>query len=157
MVVLVIASVWTVMTRSLLRAGIGLALVSVILAVLMFRLHAVLASVFELSVCAGLISVLFVSVISLTQPYSQQEIVERMKSMFKRFKYLPFIVIVVGLIMFLAKFKFDFILPVLQKETDVRNILWNYRQIDLIGQIIILLCGVFAVVILFKEARKNVR
>jgi len=80
-----------------------------------------------------------------------------MKSMFKRFKYLPFIVIVVGLIMFLAKFKFDFILPVLQKETDVRNILWNYRQIELIGQKIILLCGVFAVVILFKEARKNVR
>ena len=157
MVILIIASIWTVMTRSLLRAGIGLAFVSVILAIVMFRLDSPLAAVFELSVCAGLISVLFVSVISLTQPYSHQEIVERMKSMFARFKYLPVIVVVVGLIMFFIKFRPDFLLPIPQAERDVRNMLWNFRQIDLVGQIIILLCGVFAVVVLFKEIRKNVR
>jgi len=157
MIVLVIASIWTVMTRSLLRAGIGLALVSVILAIVMFRLNSPLAAVFELSVCAGLISVLFVSVISLTQPYSQQEIADRMKSMFTRFKYLPIIVVIVGLVMFFMKFRPDLTLPVPQAEGDVRNILWNFRQIDLIGQVIILLCGVFAVVVLFKEIRKNAR
>jgi len=157
MIVLIIASIWTVMTRSLLRAGIGLALVSVILAIVMFRLNSPLAAVFELSVCAGLISVLFVSVISLTQPYSQQEIAERMKSMFARFKYLPIIIVGVGLVMFFMKFRPNLTLPVPASERDVRNLLWNFRQIDLIGQVIILLCGVFAVVVLFKEIRKNVR
>lgn len=155
LVILIIVSIWTVMTRSLLRAGIGLALVSVILAIVMFRLDSALAAVFELSVCAGLISVLFVSVISLTQPYSQKEIVERMKSMFARFKYLPVIIVLVGLVMFFLKFRPDFLLPAPQAERSVRNMLWNFRQIDLLGQIIILLCGVFAVVVLFKEIRKN--
>ncbi|MCX5701128.1 MAG: hypothetical protein NTZ63_06280 [Candidatus Omnitrophica bacterium] len=157
LVALVLASLWTVMTRSLLRSGIGLALTSVILAIIMFRLASPLAAVFELSVCAGLISVLFVSVISLTQPYSQKEIIERMKLMLVRFRLLPFIILGLGLILLLIKVNFDLILPIPETERNVRNLLWNFRQLDLFGQIIILLAGAFAVVILFKEMRKNVR
>lgn len=157
LVTLVLASLWTVMTRSLLRSGIGLALTSVILAIIMFRLDSPLAAVFELSVCAGLISVLFVSVISLTQPYSQKEIIERMKLMLVRFRLLPFIILGLGLILLLVKVNFDLILPIPETERNVRNLLWNLRQLDLFGQIIILLAGAFAVVILFKEMRKNVR
>ena len=72
--VLLLTSLWTVMTRSILRSAMGLALTSVILAIVMFRLNSPLAAVFELSVCAGLISVLFVSTISITQPYTTEEI-----------------------------------------------------------------------------------
>ena len=36
-------------------------------------------------------------------------------------------------------------------ETDVRDVLWNVRRLDLVGQILIILAGVFGVVILFKD------
>ena len=65
LILLVVAALWTVMTRSLLRSAIGLALTSAILTLAIFRMNASLAAVFELSVCAGLIPVLFISVISL--------------------------------------------------------------------------------------------
>lgn len=155
LIVLVAAALWTVMTRSLLRAAIGLALTSVILTIIIFKLSAPLAAVFELSVCAGLISVLFVSVVSLTQPYTHQEILERMKSMFRRFRLLPVIVIGVGLILALMNIKPTLNMPLPETEKDVRFVLWNLRQFDLLGQIIILLTGVFGVVILFKERKKS--
>lgn len=143
------------MTRSLLRSAIGLALTSVILTVIIFKLNSPLAAVFELSVCVGLISVLFVSVISLTQPYTHKEIIERMKSMFARFWFLPVIIIVVGIILVLMRINPKITLPTPQTQNDVRFVLWHLRQFDLMGQIIILLTGVFGVVILFKERNKS--
>ena len=59
LIILVIAALWAAMTRSLLRSAIGLALISLILTIIMFRLHSGLAAVFELSVCAGLIRSFF--------------------------------------------------------------------------------------------------
>ncbi|MDD2679782.1 MAG: hypothetical protein PHO03_03150 [Candidatus Omnitrophica bacterium] len=152
---LTIAALWTVMTRSLLRSAIGLALVSAILTIIIFRLNAPLAGVFELSVCAGLIPVLFVSVVSLTQPYTHQEIIERMKSMFTRFRFLPLIVIAVGLALGLLSLKPETSLPLPADGKDVRFVLWHLRRFDLLGQMIVLLTGVFGVVILFKERKKS--
>jgi hypothetical protein len=37
---------------------------------------------------------------------------------------------------------------------DMRNVLWNLRQFDLFGQIIILIVGALSVVVLFR-VRKN--
>jgi NADH-quinone oxidoreductase subunit J len=62
---MVIAAVWTVMSARLLHSAIGLATTSVILAILMYQLGSPLAAVFELSVCAGLISAIFLSAIPL--------------------------------------------------------------------------------------------
>lgn len=153
--VLVLASLWTVMTRSILRSAIGLALTSVILAIVIFRLNAPLAAVFELSVCAGLISVLFISTISLTQPYTNEEILERMKIMFGRFKLLPLLLVGLGAFLFFMKSR-PFV-PFFYKESlvDVRVFLWDFRRIDMFGQILVLLIGVFGVVILFKERVKK--
>ncbi len=53
----------TVFLRDLVRAALSLAFMSALLAVLLFRLNSPYAAVFELSVVAGLITVLFVSVI----------------------------------------------------------------------------------------------
>ena len=151
------AALWTVMTRSLLRAGIGLALTSAVLAVVIFRLGSPLAAVFELSVCAGLISVLFISTISLTEPLTPQEVMQHMKERFSRFWILPVVVIAGGVLLFLVKPPRLGALPGHETEHDVRTIMWNLRQIDLVGQIIILLAGVFGVVILFREMRNNGR
>ena len=152
---LIAAALWTVMTRSLLRAAIGLALVSILLTIVMFRLHAPLAAVFELSVCAGLISVLFVSMISLTHPSSQEDAIERMRERLTRFWFLPLLIIAVAVGFSFLKIKTE--IPVLAAETisDVRQVLWHSRQIDVLGQIIILLTGVFGVIVFFKEREKK--
>jgi NADH-quinone oxidoreductase subunit J len=155
LVILIFAALWTVMARSLLRSAIGLALVSALLTMVMFRLNSPLAAVFELSVCAGLISVLFVSVISLTQPLSQKEIIEHMKAKLSRFWLLPFLVVTLGIMLSLISVKLNINAPAPEREGDVRFVLWYLRQFDLLGQIIILLAGVFGVVILFREPKKN--
>jgi NADH-quinone oxidoreductase subunit J len=148
---LVLAALVTVMTRSILRAAIGLALTSVILTIIMFKLNAPLAAVFELSVCAGLISVLFISTISLTQPYTTQEILKRMKEMFARFRFLPLLIIALAITMSLIKIKPITNLPPPETVKDARIVLWSLRHIDMLGQILILLTGVFGVVIFFKQ------
>jgi NADH-quinone oxidoreductase subunit J len=143
------------MTRSLLRSAIGLALTSAILTIVMFRMGAPLAGVFELSVCAGLIPVLFISVISLTQPLTYKEIVEHMKVRLKRFWALPLIVIILGIAFVFVNAKFKVNAPLAANQIDARSLLWHLRQFDLLGQIIILFSGVFGVVVLFKERKKS--
>jgi NADH-quinone oxidoreductase subunit J len=151
---LVLVALWTVMTIRLIRAIVGLALVSALLAVLMYRLASPLAAVFELSVCSGLISVIFITTVSFTQRISKERLRARRKERFIKFWYLPFIVIATGLLMrkYLKIPRFQ--VPVPAKVLDVRNVLWNLRHLDLLGQVIILLIGVFGVIVLFKETKE---
>jgi len=153
--VLILSALWTVMTRSLLRSAIGLALTSVVLTIIMFRLNSPLAAVFELSVCAGLISVLFVSTISLTHPLTKQEIMQHMRERLARFWFLPLIIVVIGITLSFVQVKPSIRLPPPETVKDVRQIIWNFRQVDLLGQVIILLTGAFGVLILFKEKEKK--
>lgn len=154
-ILLIIAALGTAMARSLLRSAIGLALTSAILTVFMFRLGAPLAGVFELSVCTGLISVLFISTISMTEPLTPEQTLQHMKDRLQRFWYLPVILVVFGVLLCFVPPSINIPPALPEAETDVRNIIWNSRQIDLMGQIIILLAGVFGVVVLLKERQKN--
>ena len=152
---LILAAVWAVMTRSLMMSAVGLALVSVILSIIMFTLNSPLAAVFELSVCAGLITVVFISTMSLTKPITRSEFKKQTKDRIKRYWYLPVIMILVGLgcALVLTAPELKPLNPAV--ENDVRNVMWKLRQTDVLGQIIILLAGVFGVVVLFKERTKN--
>lgn len=157
LIALMAAALWTVMTRSLIRAAIGLAAMSLALTLLMFRLNSGLAAVFELSVCAGLIPVLFVSTISLTHPLTREEVLQHMKDRMRRFWYLPVVIIIAGIILSFITIKLDVKLPPQEITQGVRSVLWNERPLYLAGQIIILLVGAFGVVILFKESGKDER
>ncbi len=64
-IILVACALAAVLLKDLLKAGIALGLLSVALSILFFRFDSPYAAVFELSVCAGLITVLFTSVVSL--------------------------------------------------------------------------------------------
>jgi NADH-quinone oxidoreductase subunit J len=66
-VALLAAAATAVLSKNMLRAAIALGLGSVVLATLFFLLGAPYAGGFELSVGAGLISVLFIIAISLTE------------------------------------------------------------------------------------------
>lgn len=155
LVVLTISSLWTVLARSLLRSAIGLALTSAILTILIYRFHSPLAAVFELSVCTGLISVLFISTISLTQPLTTVESVEHSKKRLSRFWFLPFVIVFLGIILFLTKIELNIDLPASESAKDVRQVMWDLRPLDILGQVMILLAGVFGVVVLFREMKKK--
>lgn len=147
---LVLAAVWTVMTIRLIRAVVGLALTSAILAMIMYRLNSPLAAVFELSVCSGLISVIFITTVSFTQRISKERLLVRKRERLAKFWLLPVILVAAGLLLMRHLKIPDFVLSASPDGTDVREIIWNLRHLDLFGQVIVLLAGVFGVVILFK-------
>jgi len=153
LIALLLAAFWTVLTIRLVRSVVGLALTSAILSVIMFRLGSPLAAVFELSVCSGLISVIFVTTISFTSRVSKERLTVRRRERFVKFWYLPVILIAAGLaLMHLSRppvFKF----PVASVTQDAQSVLWNLRHLDLLGQVVVLLAGAFGVVILFKEKK----
>ena len=156
LILMVVAAVWAVVARSLLKAAVSLAIVSIVITIFMFKFNSALAGVFELSVCTGLITVIFLSTIGLTKPMTHKEIMAQARDKFLRYIWLPVLVIVVGTLLALFwKPAIDFSLPAPELETDVRNVLWNLRHLDLFGQIIILLAGGFGAVILFKEIKSD--
>ena len=63
----IVCAILAVRFKEILFSAISLAVLSVVIAIMFFKLNSTYAGVFELSVCAGLITALFVSVISLTQ------------------------------------------------------------------------------------------
>ena len=65
--IVLVGAIAAVLSRNLLRAAIALGAGSVALAMLFFLLGAPYAGSFELSVGAGLVSVLFIVAISLTE------------------------------------------------------------------------------------------
>jgi NADH-quinone oxidoreductase subunit J len=151
---LVVASLLTVMIKNTLKAVIALAFASAILTVIMFLMGAPLAAVFELSVCAGLITAIFASTISLTDnPDTEPEVSKKRMS---RYIYLPIIIVVVIGIMFITQPALDFTwVTSTGTENTVQNTIWHERNLDIAGQIAIILAGVFGIVILFKERLKN--
>ncbi len=155
LVLMVLAALWASLTTILLRATIALALTSAMLAVVMYSLGATLAAVLELSVCAGLISVVFVSVISLTQRKPFKDIVLHRTSRLRRFWPLPLVLVAVGVALSFVHAPLQIAVPLPGGDGDVRTVLWNLRQLDLFGQILILLAGVFGVLVLFKKEGKD--
>ena len=66
-VVAIVSAVFAVRFKEMLFSVIALAILSVVIAIMFFQMDSAYAGAFELSVCAGLITALFVSAISLTR------------------------------------------------------------------------------------------
>jgi len=66
-VAVIVLAIMAVTLKDLLFAAISLAALSAAIAIMFFKLDSNYAGVFELSVCAGLITALFASAISLTR------------------------------------------------------------------------------------------
>lgn len=145
--------VYAVMERSILRSAIGLALASASLSVLIYDMGGALASMFELSVCTGLVTVIFISGISLSQSPKME--VRREYRDRERNRLLPVLLIGIGGALVLTALLLRFEEPVfaLDAGASVREVFWNARQADLWGQIAVILCGGVAVAVLFREER----
>jgi NADH-quinone oxidoreductase subunit J len=148
---LVLAALATVLTAQVIRSVIGLAVTSVLVSLVLFRLNAPLAAVFELSVGAGLIPAIFLSVIGITKRLTPEALSQRKKEKLRMYWALPILLVVVGVALTRVH------LPALPAPSvppmagDVKTILWNLRHLDVLGQILILLGGAFGVVVLVKE------
>jgi NADH-quinone oxidoreductase subunit J len=149
----------TIMIKDLIKAAIALALASAVLTVVMYLMGATLAAVLELSVCAGLITAVFVSTISLTKPATSEEQGLERRKWLKRVIYLPFLLAAVGIGAWLVWPSLNVSFTGLTSGADqsVRSVLWDTRQLDILGQILVVLAGVFGVVVLFKGRGKAVK
>jgi len=153
LVIMLGTALWTVMGRSLLKATIGLAVTSAVLSIIIFRLGSPLAAVFELSVCTGLITVIFVSTISLTKPLTHKEIVTLSKKRTRRFIYLPIILVIAAVALVRAGIPKALTISTGEVTGNVTEVLWNMRQLDMFGQVILIIAGALGVVVLFTEGK----
>jgi NADH-quinone oxidoreductase subunit J len=153
---LVLMSLWTVITARLIMAVVGLALTSAMLSIIIFRLDSPLAAVFELSVCAGLIPVIFITTVSFTHRLTKEGLRIRRKEKFAKFWLLPIIIVIVAVILFSYTQKPAHLVTSVSASggRDVRYILWHTRQLDLLGQIAALLAAAVGVAVLFKEQKE---
>ena len=144
------------LAKDLLKAAVALAAASVFLAAVLFLHGAWVAAVFELSVCAGLITVLFVSTVSLTKDSDQNE-----ESRITGYLLPAFLLFFIGVDFFALKWIDRFIPPakqILEAAKDTAGFsreFWGARTTDVLGQSALVLAGVFAILALFKRTAKN--
>lgn len=151
---MLIFGIMAVMLRSMIKSAIALAAASVSLGIIMYELGAGWSALFEISVCSGLVTVIFISAISLSN--TDKKDIEKLYEDRKRMAFLPVILIVSGAVLIIAALAVGLSLPSVIPDTEAsgnfKEILWNNRQADIWGQIIIGITGAVAIVVLFRES-----
>ena len=154
LVLMTLCALWAVLATDLLKAALALAVVSMFLAIVIFLLGAPYAAIFELSVCAGLITVIFVSAISMVKPEGntrQEEMAIQTQRRFGKYAQLPVLLLFTAILLYVCRFDFTAIPAVAPTKLSFYEVMWDERRVDLLGQVIMILVGVFGVVVLFKE------
>jgi len=145
---LVVFSVLAILLKDLLKSAIALAVASLLLGIVFFRMNAPYAGVFEISVVAGLITVLFILTIALTKAGDEVRESKLVNGVFP-VVFVAFVVID-ALVMKALLGK----VPALSAGPEAGSfgeVLWKGRTLDLVGQIAVILAGVFAVLALFRK------
>ncbi len=155
LIILILSTFMVVVSSRLLLAAISLAATSIIVSILMFMLDSSLAAVFELSICAGLTTVIVMTTINFVKPLTQEDLLKTRKRRFKKYVGLPIILAIIGLLASITIKPITLKLPKIIQETNVLNVLWDFRQTDLLGQAILLLIGVFGILVLFREGQNK--
>jgi len=166
LLLIVILATLAIYLNDLLLGAICLAGVSALLSWVIYQFGMPYAAVFELSVAAGLITVLFISTISLVKPAGQSErelgleagnpsplprLFEEDAREGKALKRLPLVVAILAILLWELRESWPSIRYAPAFDAPFAETLWHIRTVDLFGQITIILCGVFLVVHFFKE------
>jgi NADH:ubiquinone oxidoreductase subunit 6 (subunit J) len=149
---LTLAAALAIMAKDLIKAAIALAVSSLLLGIVFFRMNAPFAGVFEISVVAGLITVLFILTIALTK--TDGEVQESKKALWVFPLFFVLFVAVDALVMKGLTSKIA-ALPAAPETGAFGDVLWKQRTFDLIGQLAVILSGVFAVLALFRKRDKD--
>lgn len=138
--------------KDLLYVAVSLASMSAILAGVLFHFGANAAGVFELSVCAGLITVLFISTVSLTKDSDKKG--ETRVPMY----FVPlFVLIFIGIDYFLIQWVAQTLPAAVagRQSESFRQVFWEIRSADILGQVTLILSGVFGILALFRLTAKE--
>ncbi|MEO0225531.1 MAG: NADH-quinone oxidoreductase subunit J [candidate division WOR-3 bacterium] len=149
---LTLFSIFAILSKDLLKAALSLMAASIFLAVVFFFMRAYYAGVFEISVVAGLITVLFVSTIGLTRGEDVAE--SKLPRIIFPLFFIWFIALDL-LIMYALLSKYSLSQTRVQEAAGFGQIFWTKRTFDLVGQIGIIFAGVFSVLALFRKRDKN--
>ena len=149
---LVVFSVAAVLLKDLIKAAICLAAASLVLGILFFRMGAPYAGAFEISVVAGLITVLFMLTIALTKTGGD---VAESKLATVAFPLFFVLFLAVDFIVTKNLVKKIVALPAAPEAGAFGEVLWKQRTLDLVGQVCIIFAGVLAVLALFRKRSKD--
>ncbi len=149
---MVLLSIGCCIFKDLLYVAISLATISAILALVLFKFGANIAGVFELSVCAGLITVLFIATVSLTKD-SDKRNETRLATYFVPLFVLIFIGIDYFIIQWLAHSVPASVVP--QSSGTFQKVFWEIRSSDILGQVGLIAAGVFGILSLFRLTAKE--
>ena len=156
LIITVVLALYCAMTPHLLKAAVALAVLSAVTSVILFLFGATWAALFELSVCVGLVTVIFAVSINLTAPHTPEP--EAGPESTRRFSMLPLLLIFSGVLLLIIMIFTNFSLSAITVSNATvetfRDVFWSARQADILGQIILILVGALAIVILFKESDK---
>jgi len=141
-------------SRKLIISAVALATVSAALGVLMYVLGAHSAAIFEVSVCSGLVTVIFISAVSLSNGDKQVE-AQDIASVPRKKRFLPAILIGAGALLMIAAGLSGFSLGEPAAATSgasFQEVFWETCQADIFGQMVALIAGATAIVVFFKES-----
>ena len=149
---LVLFAVAAVLVKDLIKAAICLAVASLLLGIVFFRLGAPYAGAFEISVVAGLITVLFMLTIALTK--TGGDVVES-KLATVAFPLFFVLFLVVDVLVTRSLVRKIVALPAAPEAGVFGEVLWKQRTLDLVGQVCVIFAGVLAVLALFRKRSKD--
>lgn len=144
-------------SRKLILSAVALAVVSAALGVLMYVLGAHTAAIFEVSVCSGLVTVIFISAVSLSNGDKQIEAQDTAEPRRKK-RFLPLILIAAGAVLMIAAGLTGFSLgtpSASPSDAQFSEVFWESCQADIFGQMVALLAGASAIVVFFKESENK--
>ena len=149
---MVLLSIGCCVFKDLLYVAVSLATISGVLALVLFLFGANIAGVFELSVCAGLITVLFIATVSLTKD-SDQKVETRLPAYFVPLVILIFVGIDYFIIQWVTHSLPASVVP--QPSGTFQRVFWELRSADILGQIGLIGAGVFGILALFRVTAKE--
>lgn len=154
---ILVCAVTAVMVRSTFKSAVALALASVMLGVVMYLMGAPWAALFEISVCSGFVTVIFISAVTMTSRDRKEQ--DEIYGQEKHTRLLPWLLIGGGVVLIAALLLGRFGLPqktgLTQGQADFPAMLWREHKDLLFALLAALLSGTFAVVVLFKEEEKK--
>jgi NADH:ubiquinone oxidoreductase subunit 6 (subunit J) len=146
---ILVFAVLAILLHDILLSVMSLAVVSTFLSMLFFQLDAPVAGVFELSVGAGLITVLVVLTISFIQ--QRKEILHKRTVLWSIFALILAAVAVFIFFLFTPAAFSSITTP--SKWQDVGAILWRSRASDLLPQVLVILSAAFGILVLLRSKK----
>ena len=154
---MLVFGVFSATSRKLIISAVALAVVSAALGVLMYVLGAHTAAIFEVSVCSGLVTVIFISAVSLSNGDKLSSAQNRGEAP-RRARKLPVILVGAGAVLMIAAWLTGFSVgtPATAVSGESFNdVFWETCQADIFGQMVALIAGASAIVVFFKESENE--